>query len=107
MASNITPGDWYVPMNLQGDEAEANGVIVVCGRGETAAVIADCRNDYLPASEVRANARAIAAVPRMAMALAMAEAVIGDLPQTPARKNVHAAVVRALTLAGEIRGRPE
>jgi hypothetical protein len=96
----ITGGDWYVPTALQGDEAAANGLIVVTGPPDNATVVADCRNDYLPGAEVRSNAKAIAALPRMVMALAMAETLIGDLPQTPTRKNAHAAIMRALILSG-------
>jgi hypothetical protein len=101
----ITGGDWYVPTALRGDEAEANGQIVVVGQPDNATLVADCRNDFLPGAEVRSNARAIAALPRMVMALAMAETLIGDLPQTPTRKNAHAAIMRALILSGQLPGK--
>lgn len=74
--SGQTLGDWRVARDLAHEEAEANGFVVVCGNS----LIADCRNDYLPESQQRANAAACAAAKQALALLVEVEAYLGDLP---------------------------
>lgn len=91
--SGQTLGDWHVARDLVDEEAEANGLVVVCGP----TLIADCRNDYLPEMEQRANAEACAVSKRAIGVLVSVEAYLGDLPSRDrAAGKLHQAVVSVL-----------
>lgn len=93
-------GDWRVPGDLTGEEATANGVVVIAGRGERQTLIADCRNDHLPRFEQEANARICARAPRLERAMALIERELGDMPASPTARAVYEVVLRAMKGAG-------
>lgn len=73
-------GNWHVAENLPGDEAAANGLVVVADLPVRNTVVADCRNDYLPEIQQRANAQIMAASKRAIELLVDVETYLGDLP---------------------------
>jgi hypothetical protein len=91
--SGQTLGDWRVARDLVEEEAEANGRVVVCGSN----LIADCRNDFLPEMEQRANAEACAVAKEAIGLLVEVESYLGDLPaRDRAASKLHRAVVSLL-----------
>ena len=93
----IAGGFWFVPNDLSGDQIDLNGVVVASG----GTVIADCRAPGLPPQTVRANARALAALPDMIRALQTAEGYFGDLPSRDKRAmEIYRRIVASLKAAG-------
>lgn len=93
----IAGGFWFVPNDLSGDQMDLNGVVVASG----GTVIVDCRSERLPAQTVRANARAIAALPDLVRALQAAEDYFGDLPSRDKRAlEIYRRIVATLKAAG-------
>lgn len=95
--TSLSGGFWFVPDGVGETDADIAGLVVASGD----TVIADCRNHHLPDRVCRANARAIAALPRMIAALEQAEGYFGDLPSRDGRAmKVYAGLLTALQEAG-------
>lgn len=95
MKRQITGGDWKVGQNVAGEGAD--GLVVMSGLH----VVADCRNDYLAATEQRGNATLCAAAPRMLEMLRECEQHLGDRPSSDkAAARMHANIVALLSAEG-------
>jgi hypothetical protein len=96
--AKTTAGSWRVAGDLPGEDSQANGLVVVCdGVGLENIVIADCRNDYLPVAQQKANARLCAAAKEAVALLTAAEVYLGDLPSKDrAAGNLHRQIVSLL-----------
>jgi hypothetical protein len=89
-----TRGDWRVAEDLVGEEASANGLVVLSGNN----LVADCRNDFLPLLEQLANARACSVGAAALVLLEGVEEYLGDRPSTDkAAAKLHRTVVALLT----------
>lgn len=90
-------GFWYVPIDVATVDADIAGLVVASGD----TILADCRTTHLPDRVCRANARAIAALPRMIAALEQIEDYFGDQPARDKRAlAVYRAALAALQEAG-------
>lgn len=90
--------EWRVGETLAGDEGlEANGRVVMAGL----MVVADCRNDYLAATEQRGNARICAAAGRMLDMLRELELALGDRSAADKESvRLHSRIVNLLSSEG-------
>lgn len=95
---DISEPPWRVANTLDLDPKERSvaGLIVITGPPRNASLIADCRNDTIPVTEQRANARLCAKGPKMAKALLDLEDAIGDLPASKAADVVYSIIVKVL-----------
>ena len=91
-----TAEDWRVASDLKGDDAELNGLIVVCGPPDRPHLVGDFRSTTLPVEEQMANARLAARAPRLAESLLRIESEIGDLPAGPVTRCVYILITDAL-----------
>jgi len=86
-----------VPMDVSAVDADLAGLVVASGD----VILADCRTTHLPDHVCRANARAIAALPRLIDALERVEDYFGDLPSKDKRAvQVYRTALMALQEAG-------
>lgn len=95
--SALLGGFWYVPVDVATVDADVAGLVVASGD----TILADCRTTHLSDRVCRANARAIAALPRMIAALEQVEDYFGDQPSRDRRAvAVYQAALEALQHAG-------
>jgi hypothetical protein len=93
----MSGGFWFVPLDVAAVDADIAGLVVAAGD----TIIADCRTTHLPDHVCRANARAIAALPRLIDALERVEDYFGDLPSKDKRAvQVYRTALTALQEAG-------
>jgi hypothetical protein len=99
---DITAPPWRVakPIDLDLTERSCAGKIVISGPPKSATLIADCRNDTLPLSQVLANAALVGKATMMAEVLIRLEEEIGDLPHSKTADVIYSIVRKALSELG-------
>jgi hypothetical protein len=99
---HITEPPWRVAhaLDLDPEERDCAGLVVIAGPARAATLIADCRSDGLPWAEQRANASLCARAPAMAQALIDLEERLGDLPASKGADEIYSIVVAVLRNIG-------